>query len=128
MKQILGILCITLCSLICCLSSKAQTYEQTLEEDKKSQKLTEMYVKSAVVILPDSVYTILKDFAINNNRPINLVMKQQFLLKMIYNTNLSKEERLIACNNLIKQYSGIEPVGPIFLVNNMKTYLLSNNK
>lgn len=115
----------TILLFIFSIKSFAQTNEQSIENDKKAQRLTNIYVKSANVVLPDSVYTILKEFAKNKNLPIDRVMKQQYGLKMIYNTALSIEERLLACQLLTSIYSGIEPVGPLFLVNNMKKMLTS---
>ena len=71
------ILVITIVLFFLSKSTSAQTTEQSIENDKKAQKLTEMYVKSAEVVLPDSVYTILKNFANNRNLPINAVFKDR---------------------------------------------------
>ena len=110
------------------ITSNAQTYEETLEADRKAQKLTEMYVKSANVKLPDSVYTILKDFALKNNKSEALVLKQEFLLKMIYNTDLSIEDRILACDSIIKQYNRNKTKGPLTLVISNKIKLQSITK
>ena len=103
----------------------AQTANHT-EEDLKAQKMTQIYIKSADYQLPDSVYTILKEYAFKNGFSEKLVLKHDLLLKMIYNTSLTKEERILSCDMILKQYNITNAIIPIYLVTNMKNTLISS--
>ncbi len=65
-------------------------------------KITEFYTKSVDVKLPDSVYTILKNYAHNKNFNEFSVLRNDYMFKVLYNKNISIEDRLYACNFFIK--------------------------
>lgn len=105
--------------------SFAQSAAQA-EENAKAQRMTRIYIKSADYPLPDSVYAILKEYAFKRGLSEKLVLKHDLLLKMIYNTSLTKEERILSCDMLLTQYSAQDAIIPMYLVTNMKKTLISS--
>lgn len=89
-------------------------------------KLSHMLVASSTVILPDSLNAILKDFSFTSGISLPVVIKQSALLKMIYNQNFTKQERLYAAEYLLAIFSKPGSGLPIFLVNDVKTKLSSS--
>ena len=65
-------------------------------------KITDFYTKSVEVKLPDSVYTILKNYARNKNYNEFSVLRNDYVFKVLYNKNISIGDRLYACNFFIK--------------------------
>lgn len=104
-----------------------QTQQSLVEQDLHAQKLTAIYTKSSEVILPDSVYRILKNFAFTTGQQEALILKQAYIVKMVYNTQLSKADRLMVCDELIRQNSRPGAGIPVFLIQNMKNLLTSQN-
>lgn len=91
-------------------------------------KLEGMYSKSANVKLPDSVYTILKNYAFNKGLPQAAVLKNDLVVKVLYNETLSLEDRIFYADFLLKPSKEKIPYIPIFLLEGLRTNLLSKLK
>lgn len=91
-------------------------------------KFIGLYQKSVAVALPDSVYNILKNFAFVKSYPESTVLKNEYMLKVIYNNELSISDRLYACDFLSKQYAAPQSYVPVFLIDEMKNSLILKAK
>ncbi|MEJ7611662.1 MAG: hypothetical protein WKF88_10835 [Ferruginibacter sp.] len=103
----------------------SQTGTTHEEQNRYAQKLTSIFNKSSEIVLPDSVYRILKDYAFTTGQQEALILKQAYIVKMVYNTEVSREDRLMVCDELIRQNSRPGAGIPVFLFQNMKTLLTS---
>ena len=95
--------------------------------NEEHDKFIELYQKSAAVVLPDSVYRILKDYAFTKGYSEALVLKNEYLIKIIYNSDLTNKERIYACNKMMNDATLEKEVYfPVFLFKNMKEKLEKN--
>jgi hypothetical protein len=72
--------------------------------------------KSAAASLPDSVITQLKKFAVKINMEEQYVMRNQIILRPLYDNSLSREDRLFACKTALKMFSVPKPTVPIKII------------
>ena len=87
-------------------------------------KLMDMHVKSYNnVNLPDSVTQILINYARNKNLEYQLVLRNSFMFKTIYNERLSVDDRLFACRHYISANSGIESYVPVYFLKQLEVAL-----
>ncbi len=89
-------------------------------------KITDFYVKSADIKLPDSVYRILKDYARNKNYKEVAVLRNDGIIKIFYNKNISLDDRLYACNFFIKaNTSDPYPYVPLYFLKAIQLELIA---
>lgn len=87
-------------------------------------KLVDMNVKSYnTVSLPDSVTQILINYARNKNLEYQLVLRNSFMFKTLYNERLPVVDRLFACRHYITANSGIESYVPVFFLKQLELAL-----
>jgi hypothetical protein len=122
-KKMIGLL---LLSSIFSVTVYSQVKNESAIQNAYAQKMSDMFAKSKDVVLPDSVYTILKNIAFNTGISEKLAVKQAYILKMIYNTSFSKEDRILACDHILRYYSSPGNIIPLFLVTEMKNKLISS--
>lgn len=113
-----------------CLTTYNVSYAQTTDEIKEQAKINDkfsiMFNFSSNIKLPDSVKTILINYAKNKNLDIQTTLKQQYKLKMIYDVRNNKEDRLYLCDAFIKECNMHETYMPVFLIQDVKKFILSN--
>jgi hypothetical protein len=107
-------------------STSAQVTDEIKEQARINDKFSTMFNFSANTKLPDSVTTILINYAKNKNLSLQTVLKQQFKLKMIYDERNAKEDRLLLCEQYIKECYAYETYMPLFLIQDVKKYILSH--
>ena len=95
------ILFIGLTSSICSL---AQSQRKDFDSTTLSI-VTQVLTKSINIALPERVTDDLKLFAIQNNLPQNLVLKNSIALKMLYNNNLTYNEKKVYLEWAVENYS-----------------------
>lgn len=89
-------------------------------------KLTDFDNKSInFVTLPDSVTKILIDYARNKNLDYQLVLKNSYMFKVLYNEALSIDDRLFACGYYIKWNSGQYQYSPLYFLKQLEAWLIS---
>jgi hypothetical protein len=87
-------------------------------------KLTDLMVKSqSTVSLPDSVTQILINYARNKSIPYQLVLRNSYMFKVLYNENLSIDDRLFGCKYYILANSGVEQHAPLYFLQELQTSL-----
>jgi hypothetical protein len=107
-----------------CLAQSAAT----LEVKELYEKMTNFYIGSQDVKLPDSVYRILKDYAFTRGLRESSVLRNDYVFKVLYNEALSIDERLFACDFYIKANNTPYPYIPHFFLLETRKYLSSKNK
>jgi len=91
-------------------------------------KLEGLYSKSATVKLPDSVYTILKNYAFNTGLPQAAVLKNDLCIQVLYNPNLTIEDRIFYADFLLRPTKEPIPYIPMFLLESFRANLVSQIK
>ena len=89
-------------------------------------KITNLSIISQKVQLPDSVYRILKEFAILKNKNIGSVTRSDYMFKVLYNKDLSTEDKLFACRFYINANSGQFEHVPLYFLKHIELKLNSN--
>ncbi len=91
----------------------------------KTEKFILLQQKSGNIILPDSIYTILKKYALKNNLNEASVLKNSIILYALFNNAISKQERLEYVDFVISFFSVEKlPMLPIELLKDFKNWLL----
>ncbi len=91
-------------------------------------KMMGYYLQSQEVKLPDSIYTILKNYAFNKSLKEAAVLRNDYVFKVLFNKNLSTTDKLFACNFFIKANSDPYPYVPVFLLKSIQADLIELNK
>lgn len=92
-------------------------------------KLTNMHNVSLDVKVPDSIYTIIKNFAHNRNIDENSALREIYMFKILFNENLSVDERLYAATYFVQVNFGTREYTPSFLLKQLQNSLtLRKNK
>ncbi len=87
-------------------------------------KLVDLTLKSQnSVSLPDSVTQILINYARNKSIPYQLVLRNSYMFKVLYNENLSIEDRLFGCKYYILANSGVEQHAPLYFLKELEASL-----
>ena len=88
-------------------------------------KLTDLMVKSqSAVSLPDSVTKILINYARNKNLEYQLVLRNSYMFKVLYNESLSIEDRLFASKYYIEANSGLYQYAPLYFLKQLQNSLI----
>lgn len=121
MKQFIGIL------LLFSLFSSSESFGQLKQFDPKSpnfkhDKMLDMVIQSNNTLLPDSVTLQLKDFAQKSGLLEANVMRNQALIRPIFNENFSVEDRLWACK-IGMEMSVAGSTMPVKIFNDQYTHL-----
>lgn len=89
-------------------------------------KLVDLTIKSQnSVSLPDSVTQILINYARNKSIPYQLVLRNSYMFKVLYNENLSIDDRLFGCKYYILANSGIEQHAPLYFLKELEASLIA---
>ena len=89
-------------------------------------KLTDLTIKSqSSVSLPDSVTQILINYARNKSIPYQLVLRNSYMFKVLYNENLSIDDRLFGCKYYILANSGVEQHAPLYFLKELEASLIA---
>ena len=89
-------------------------------------KLTELMIKSqSAVHLPDSVTQILINYARNKNLEYQLVLRNSYMFKVLYNENLSVDDRLFACKYYIEANSELYQYAPLYFLKELQNSLIA---
>ena len=108
----------------CFKFSYSQTALAATNPNFLHDKLTDMNVKSYnTVSLPDSVTQILINYARNKNLEYQMVLRNSFMFKTLYNERLSVVDRLFACRHYIKANSEIESYVPVYFLKQLEVAL-----
>ncbi len=91
-------------------------------------KMTEFYLQSDDVKLPDSINRILKNFAYTRGKNEAAVLRNNYMFKVLYNTTLTIEDRLFACNFYIKANEEPYTTVPMYLLKDIQLYLIDKSK
>ncbi len=87
-------------------------------------KLVDLTIKSQnSVSLPDSVTQILINYARNKSIPYQLVLRNSYMFKVLYNENLSIDDRLFGCKYYILANSGVEQHAPLYFLKELEASL-----
>ena len=87
-------------------------------------KLEDLLNKSLHIIpLPDSVTQKLINYARNKNLEYQLVLRNSYMFKVLYNESLSIEDRLFACKYYILANSGNYQYSPLYLLKDLEASL-----
>lgn len=86
-------------------------------------KLHDLGIKSYGRVLPDSLTQILKNYAQNKNLDYMSVLKNSYVFQVLYNENLSINDRLFACKYYILSNSGMYQYAPLYLLKEIETSL-----
>ena len=88
-------------------------------------KLMDFMVKSqSAVSLPDSVTKILINYARNKNLEYQLVLRNSYMFKVLYNESLSIEDRLFANKYYIEANSGLYQYAPLYFLKQLQNSLI----
>lgn len=89
-------------------------------------KLTELYAGSFYKSeVPDSVYTILKNFARNKHIDENIVLRNIYMFKVLYYEGFTIDDRLFAVKQYIKANNGIYEYAPLYFLKEIEATLNS---
>ena len=89
-------------------------------------KLEELSAKSLhTIILPDSVTQLLINYARNKNLEYQLVLRNSYMFKVLYNENLSIDDRLFACKYYILANSDLYQYSPLFFLKELQASLIA---
>jgi hypothetical protein len=91
-------------------------------------KMTEFYLQSEDVKLPDSIHRILKDFAYMKGKKEISVLRNDYMFKVLLNKNLTINDRLFACNFYIKANEEPYAAVPMYLLKDIQVYLIAKSK
>lgn len=87
-------------------------------------KLTDLMVRSqSTVSLPDSVTQILINYARNKNLEYQLVLRNSYMFKVLYNETLSIDDRLFACKYYIAANSDLYQYAPLYFLKELQSSL-----
>lgn len=115
--------------LICMsYSSFSQAPLAALNPNAEHDMIDGFYQRSVNVKVPDSVFTILKNYAYNRGLAVSSVLKNELTLRILYNNDIPEEKRIQVCNFILRTTKDENAYIPLFLVQNIKSGLTIQNK
>lgn len=115
--------------ILYCFSSFAQPSSTTLisplMEIPAATKFRNLYNKSDQSLIPDSITTILKEYAFRNQLIITNVLKNKTVFSVLYNPNISLLEKIESIDYLMDLYNVPSSMIPLILLKNLKLQFLS---
>lgn len=115
-----------------CLSTYAQNSSTTpvapLMEIPAATKFRNLLNKSDKTLIPDSITTILKEYAFRNQHSLNNVLKNKFVFSVLYNPEISVQEKIESLDYLMDLYNYPSAMIPMLLLKNLKQHFLSINQ
>lgn len=115
-----------------CLNTFGQTSStipvNPLMEIPAATKFRSLLNKSDQTLIPDSITTILKEYAFRNQHSLNNVLKNKFVLSVLYNPEISVQEKIESLDYLMDLYNYPAAMIPMLLLKNLKQYFLSINQ
>ncbi len=96
-----------------------------LMEIPAATKFRNLLNKSDKTLIPDSITTILKEYAFRNQHSLNNVLKNKFVLSVLYNPEISVQEKIESLDYLMDLYNYPSAMIPMLLLKNLKQHFLS---
>ena len=112
-----------------CSNSFGQPLSSTpinqLMEIPAATKFRSLLNKSDQTLIPDSIITILKDYAFRNQHILNNVLKNKIVFSVLYNPEISISEKIESLDYLMDLYNYPSAMIPMLLLKNLKQHFLS---